>query len=131
MARSVYVSREPSSGNEGPAEREASSSPATSFSSDKENRAAKEVDQSTTASEAPSRKRRKLGDKDAQNSATSGSPLTTSSTTERSLLSTQYYDPDQDPDERRRVVKEMRELTRDVNGMRLAMDRQAVLSPPN
>jgi len=107
-----------------------SPSPATSFSSDKENQsesAQRTRDPNGKAgtmgpptlptscsgeSATHSNKRRRLGDRDAPNA---------SQALLREQLSKvedlQYYDPDQPMDERRLYRKKMRELTRELHGL--------------
>lgn len=107
-----------------------SPSPAASFSSDKENREAspemsrsgKNKARGPPASKLPTpasaedstprtNKRRRLEDRDARTG--------TQAVHERELeevADTQYYDPDQDMDQRRAVRKGLRDLTRDLNG---------------
>ena len=106
-----------------------SPSPTNSISSDKENRGSGRLAQTTRAESnkampPPARsiqngvvseraeKRRRLADRD-------GSPLNSQVTHERELedvIDSQYYDPDQDMDERRAIRKGLRDLNRDLNG---------------
>lgn len=109
-----------------------SPSPAASFSSDKENHAAepesaRQNNQRTGArspqkmltpisAEPPSprsSKRRRLGERDAPNPSQRAH--------QRELQETgnaQYYDPDQSMEERRAVRKEIRDLSKELNGER-------------
>ncbi len=108
-----------------------SPSPAASFSSDKENREAlpdmsrqskgkarapapSKLPTPTSAEPATPRtnKRRRLEDRDAR--------MSSQAVHQRELeeaADTQYYDPDQAPEERRAVRKGLRDLTRDLNGI--------------
>ena len=108
-----------------------SPSPAASFSSDKENREdvadmsrqGKGNDRAPPLSKFPTptsvepatprtNKRRRLEDRDV--------PMSSQAVHQRELeeaADTQYYDPDQAPEERRAVRKALRDLTRDLNGM--------------
>jgi len=107
-----------------------SPSPAASFSSDKENRESSadmshqgkgkaramptsKLPTPTSAEDSTPRtnKRRRLEDRNA--------PLTSQDVHERELeevVDTNFYDPDQDMQERRVVRKGLRDLTRDLNG---------------
>ncbi|KAI9812759.1 MAG: nuclear protein [Pycnora praestabilis] len=112
-----------------------SPSPAASFSSDKENRQASTAIASrqdkgksrantmappkppTPESEAVATprttKRRKLGDRDAPQASQVAHARVVQESAD-----TQFYDPDQDVDERRAVRKGLRDLTRDLNDSR-------------
>lgn len=107
-----------------------SPSPAASFSSDKENHtagpeSARQISRRSsamspqkmltpTSAEPPSprsSKRRRLGERDAPNPSQRAH--------ERELQQTgnaQYYDPDQSMEERRAVRKEIRDLSKELNG---------------
>lgn len=113
--------------------RSLSPSPAASFSSDKENHAielgsARQLNRRsgamspqklpTPTSAEPqsprSNKRRKFGERDAPNPSQRAH--------ERELQETgnvQFYDPDQSMDERRAVRKEIRDLSKELNGERM------------
>jgi hypothetical protein len=107
------------------------SAPSSSFASDKENRSSSRVHPSrpekrkrnlqTISSQnmppvtgSASSKRRRLAEKGmgAQDS------LTTHKRRLQLVNDTDFYDPDQDPEERRAVRKGLRELARDLNGNR-------------
>ena len=112
-----------------PSQPSLSPSPAASFSSDKENRTsaprgekrkehAKEVARSVPMSGSPAtassaNKRRRLTDRD-------GGPLASQAVHRRQLQDandTDFYDPDQNIDERRTVRKGIRDLAKELNGM--------------
>ena len=73
-----------------------------------------------TPTSASGGKRRKL-------SGRGPSGLSSQATHQRRLQQvndTDFYDPDQDEDERRRVRKGLRDLTRELNGMSTAFNRK-------
>lgn len=118
-----------------------SPSPVASFSSDKENREAvpdvsrqgkgkarapapSKLPTPTSAEPATPRtnKRRRLEDRDV--------PMSSQAVHQRELeeaADTQYYDPDQAPEERRAVRKALRDLTRDLNGIVISSSQHEAL----
>ena len=91
---------------------QAVTSSATSFSSDKENRSLhygqkhKRTPRMAEEPDNSSRKRRRLD----------VSSQTTHKQTENRITDTQYYDPDQNVDDRRKVRKGIRELQKEFTG---------------
>ncbi len=131
MARSAILSS-PADGSAAQGRSSLSPSPAASFSSDKENRTAPTSTSrqnkgkgranamgppklptpvSDTANTPTTNKRRKLGEHNA--------PLASQAAYEREVeevADTTFYDPDQSMEQRRAIRKELRDLTRDLNG---------------
>ncbi|CAG8899745.1 unnamed protein product [Penicillium egyptiacum] len=113
-----------------PGHRPASSTPSPdAFASDKENRH-QNINKRTTAAMPPPAhgKRRRLADRpsNAQStqstqfarSAQSARPAQSQASSQRTSSDTRYYDPDQDPEERRSVRRGLRDLGRELNDTR-------------
>lgn len=114
-----------------------SPSPAASFSSDKENHTsetagrhnkgrskgmaplASQTPRSHTPATTRTDKRRRLGERDATR-AEDRNAMESQLAHERELeeaVDTKFYDPDQDPEERRAIRKGLRDLARNLNGI--------------
>ncbi|KAJ5165199.1 uncharacterized protein N7500_007029 [Penicillium coprophilum] len=125
MARLIHTHLDETS-TPGPRQTSSPSSP-ESFTSDKENRR-QGINKRTTAAMPPpsaQNKRPRLADRpsnvqsaQSSRSARSARSAQSQASSQRSSNDTRYYDPDQDPEERRSVRRGLRDLGRELNDTR-------------